>query len=72
MWQWMVKVRNILPPAAAMSLKRGGEVRPSKRKAGWEEGTEVAGAGAGPPGKEEATYEGLRGHGHRMMICRNY
>lgn len=34
-----------------MSLKSGGEERPSRRKEGWEEGTEGAGAGAGPPGR---------------------
>lgn len=34
-------------PAAAMSLKRGCEERPSRRKGGWEVGTEGAGAGAG-------------------------
>lgn len=38
-------------PAAAMSLKSGGEERPSRRKEGWEEGTEGAGVGAGPPGR---------------------
>lgn len=34
-------------PVAAMSLKSGGEERPSRRKEGWEAGTE--GVGAGPP-----------------------
>ncbi len=35
-----------------MSLNRGCEERPSRRKGGgWEVGTEGAGAGAGPPGK---------------------
>lgn len=34
-----------------MSLKSGGEERPSRRKEGWEEGTEGAGVGAGPPGR---------------------
>lgn len=36
-----------------MSLNRGGEERPSRRKAGWEVGTEGAGAGGGPPGRGE-------------------
>lgn len=40
-------------PAAAMSLNRGGEERPSRRKEGWEVGTEGAGAGGGPPGRGE-------------------
>lgn len=38
-------------PAAATSLKSGGEERPSRRKEGWEEGTEGAGVGVGPPGR---------------------
>ena len=46
----MVTGRNGLSPAAAMSLNRGCEERPSRRKGGWEVGTEGAGAGAGPPG----------------------
>lgn len=36
-----------------MSLNRGCEERPSRRKDGWEVGTEGAGAGAGPPGNRE-------------------
>lgn len=36
-----------------MSLNRGGEERPSRRKEGWEVGTEGAGAGGGPPGRGE-------------------
>lgn len=46
----MIKGINRLSPAAAMSLNRGCEERPSMRKEGWEVGTEEAGAGAGPPG----------------------
>lgn len=46
-------MRNRLSPAAAMSLNRGCEVRPSKRKGGWVFWTEGAEAGAGPPGKRE-------------------
>lgn len=34
---------------AAVSLNRGCEDRPSRRKGGWEMGTEGAGAGVGPP-----------------------
>lgn len=62
----MIKESNRLSPAAAMSLNRGCEERPSKRKEGWEEGTEGAGAGAGPPGKGKATHQGLRGCGHTI------
>lgn len=51
-------------PAAAMSLNMGCEERPSKRKGGWEVGTEGAGAGAGPPRKRRATHQGLRRHRH--------
>lgn len=47
----MVKGSIRLSPAVAMSLNRGCEERPSRRKEGWEVGTEGAGAGAGPPGK---------------------
>lgn len=42
---------------AAMSLKRGCEVRPSKRKGGWDMGTEGAGVGVGPPEGWEGTTE---------------
>lgn len=52
----MVKGSNRLSPAAAMSLNRGCEERPSRRKGGWEVGTEGAGAGAGPPGKRGQQY----------------
>lgn len=48
-----------LSPAAAISLKRGGEERPSRRKEGWEVGTEGTGAGAGPPGKGKTTPMGF-------------
>lgn len=55
----MVKGSNRLSPAAAMSLNRGCEERPSKRKEGWEVGTEGAGAGAGPPGNRESNTPGF-------------
>lgn len=45
---WL-KGSNKLSPAAAMSLKRGCEERPSRRKEGWDVATE--GAGVGTPGK---------------------
>lgn len=48
-----------LSPAAAISLNRGCEERPSKRKEGWEVGTEGAGAGAGPPGQRGQQHTGV-------------
>lgn len=55
----MVKGSNRLSPAAAMSLNRGCEERPSRRKEGWEVGTEGAGAGAGPPGRRGHNTQGF-------------
>lgn len=47
-----------------MSLNRGGEERPSRRKEGWEVGTEGAGAGAGagPPGRGEQQHSRVSDH----------
>lgn len=39
-------------PAAAMSLNKGCEESPSKRKGGWEAG--AGGAGAGPPERRKS------------------
>ncbi len=61
-WEWMVKGSNRLSPAAAMSLNRGCEERPSRRKEGWEVGTEGAGAGAGPPGNRGEQHTGVSIH----------
>lgn len=58
----MVKGSNRLSPAAAMSLNRGCEERPSRRKEGWEVGTEGAWAGAGPPGKREQQHSVVSDH----------
>ena len=44
----LMRCTVLLP--AAVSLNRGCEDRPSRRKEGWEMGTEGAGAGVGPPG----------------------
>ncbi len=49
----MMKLNASSP--AAMSLKRGCEVRPSKRKGDWDMGTEGAGVGVGPPKEGEGT-----------------
>lgn len=45
-----IKGSNRLSPAAAMSLNRGCEERPSRRKEGWDVGTVGAGVEAGLPG----------------------
>lgn len=42
---------------AAMSLKRGCEVKPSKRKGGWDTGKEGAGVGVGAPTEWEENEE---------------
>lgn len=63
----MVNRNNTLSPADAMSLNKGCEERPSRRKGGWEAGTEGVGAGAGPPGKGKATHQGLGGHRHSII-----
>lgn len=64
----MVKESNRLSPAAAMSLNKGCEERPSKRKEGWEAGTEGAGAGAGPPGGGGQHTRVLTEHGYILYI----
>lgn len=49
-----------------MSLNRGCEERPSRRKEGWEVGTDGAGAGAGPPEEWEEQQLGVSDHVYQV------
>lgn len=52
-----------------MSLNRGCEERPSRRKEGWEVGAEGAGAGAGPPGQRKQQHSEVSGlNDHNLCL----